>query len=107
VVGFAAYAPIARFVLHGPVDAQSLSTSLLRELGLERGGGAGCRPARPREWRCRVMAALDSGDVPYRLRVRPNSSCWEATIGDGYGEDGRYPEHVSGCVHRWQWSLFE
>jgi hypothetical protein len=107
-IGFATYAVLARWALHGPVHAQSLGVSMVRATGsLDDlfGDPSPCRrTARPDEWRCSVADPSFSGSLIYRVRVRPASSCWDGRLVSG--TEGRYGDGtVSGCVHRWQWSL--
>jgi len=54
-----------------------------------------------RLWRCSEVDREGSGQAVYRVRLRDNSSCWDARLERGAMMD----ERVSGCVHRWQWSL--
>ena len=65
----AAYALLARYVLHGEVT--------------DREG---------------------SGSARYTVRRRPGSSCWDAALTADSSEGGML-RRVSGCVHRWKWSL--
>ena len=85
-VVFATYAVLARYVLHGPVDGESLGRSVARESHWATGT---CRrtPA-PGEWRCVMSDASTSR--PYRVRVKEGSSCWEAPL-----------LKAEGCVRRW------
>jgi hypothetical protein len=87
-VAFVGYAILGKWVLHGPVNAQTLARSM--ELaGI--GGSASCaRTSDAHVWECAVYSASSSHRV--LVRVRPGSSCWEARRTDG-------------CVHRWQWAL--
>lgn len=101
-----AYALVARFVLHGPVDSGSLSRSVEVAAGSSTyGTESPCRrrSTAPR-WRCSVWDASASGGVTYVVRVRPGGSCWDARLVGPNGE-GPMPLRLSGCVHRWQWTL--
>ena len=93
------YAVLASNVFHGPVNGRSLYLSVKKESG---GGSAitqdartRCRPMRaPRDWTCSVDERSGSGEVEYRVRVHPDSSCW-----DGAGGGAGLPSRISGCVH--------
>jgi hypothetical protein len=98
---FAVYAVLARTVIHGPVTPDSLGVSVAEEGGSMFAEFSECRPAaRAREWRCTFSVDGSSG-AEFRVRVRDGSSCWDASRVHGTGLDRR----LSGCVHRWQWSL--
>ena len=107
---FAAYAIVARFVLHGPVTGRSLHESVQSasgSAGSTLGNAGRCRSgSQTREWRCDVDDAGGSGTATYSIRVRAGSSCWNGRLTGGDGEGGM-PKRISGCVHRWQWSLFD
>ena len=102
ITAFGTFAVLASQVLHGTVDGRSLFVSVLDESGggnaLNEGDHGRCRKARPLEWECDVPGRDPSGFAPpYRVRIHPGSSCWDA---DGGGSG--LPEHVSGCVHLWE-----
>jgi hypothetical protein len=100
----AGYATLARFKLAGEVNARSLAVSVGRASGSpgEMLNDAGrCKRSRPGVWRCSEVGREGSGQAVYRVRLRDNSSCWDARLERGAMMD----ERVSGCVHRWQWSL--
>ncbi len=106
-LAFAAYALLARFVIHGPVTSRSLARELTRESGsagltLDRPGR--CRELSPVSWRCAVEDREGSGGATYRVQVEPDSSCWQAGLVNDYSEGGM-PRAVDGCVHRWQWTV--
>jgi hypothetical protein len=100
---------LARSVLHGPVNGDSLRFAVV-----ERSGSADalldstetpCRQHGPRgTWICVVGDAEGSGSVAYRVVVRPDSSCWRGRLVRDVGE-GPMPRRIRGCVHLWQWSL--
>lgn len=99
-----AAAVLGRWVVHGPVDAESLWESVYAEAGtMHVIGPQRCRRAADDEWSCGVWDGAVSGNVSYRVRLRPGSSCWDARI------PGRPAISLSrtldGCVHRWQWSV--
>lgn len=107
----ASCALLARFVLHGPVNGRSLQRAVVLESGSADDSlgdtGARCRPLRLRgEWACLVGDSEGSGSVAYRIVVRPDSSCWDgrATRDDS---EGPMPQTIRGCVHLWQWTLFD
>jgi hypothetical protein len=105
VVVFVAYAMLARFVLHGEVNAQSLSSSVASAAGSSGRLGRPCqRGEQDAVWVCQVYDSEASGTARYRVMVRPGSSCWDDVLVLDWSEDGM-PRSVSGCVHRWQWSL--
>jgi hypothetical protein len=97
ILGIGGYNVLRSNVLHGEVNARSLFTSVEDEAGVsETPPPRTCdRTERQREWTCRVLDSEGSGDVIYRVRVRPGSSCWDGT-GGGRGRPGR----ISGCVHQ-------
>jgi len=105
---FAAYALLARYLLHGPVSASRLFVSVAQ--ASDSGGGSVGAPglcrriAAPRGWLCQVPDRRAYGVVSYRVGIRCGGSCWAAQITDDYTESGM-PKRVDGCVHRWQWSL--
>jgi len=126
---FLSYALLARNVLHGPADEMSLAVSVRREAGSDDmiGAGGPCRRAAPDELVPRAKGFLDAGQlVPdelstdvwicvagdirasgnkvYRVRMR-SSSCWEGRLATDLSGRSWLPRTISGCVHRWQWSL--
>src|SRR3954453_20419262 len=84
IVAIGAYNIIASQVLDGPVNGRSLYVSVADESGGTDPRGADeherChRTAQLREWRCDIpFLASPSGDSGYRVRMRPDSSCWDA-----------------------------
>lgn len=99
---FGAYAMLARFALAGEVNARSLAVSVGRASGSpgEMLNDLGkCKRSRPGEWRCSEVDREGSGRAVYH--VHENGNCWDARLLRGAMMD----ERVSGCVHRWQWSL--
>jgi hypothetical protein len=97
----------ARFVLHGPVDAVSLaeSVSLYSGGSGEMFGIPPCEPAGA-AWDCRAEDDPGSGpSATYRVTVRDGSSCWDAHIIAQTGS--RLPANLAGCVHAWQWTLWD
>lgn len=102
-----ACAALPRFVIHGPVDAGSLATAVDGAADSGSGELASCRRAPAnKEWHCHLLDRDgSSGYVVYRVRVRPHSSCWTATLEDN-SENGM-SRKLSGCVHLWQWSLLD
>ena len=106
----ASVALLARFVLHGPVNGRSLHQAVVRESGSAEilfDSEGRCRSLEPRGiWTCVVGDAQGSGNVAYRVVVRPGSSCWEGQLIGDAGE-GPMPEAIRGCVHLWQWTLIE
>ncbi len=101
------YALAARFVLHGKVTDHSLHRSVGLATGssvLLGGDPDACTPSRAGQWRCEVWDSGGSGTVVYAVRVRPDSSCWDARLDSPTGEP--MPRTVGGCVHRWQWTVF-
>lgn len=107
VAVFGAYAVLARFVLHGPVDRKTLAVSVTLRSGsvgpLVDKWGACARRTRS-TWRCTVVDTGDSGGATYRIDVRSGSSCWRGRLARDFSEAGM-PREIAGCVHRWQWSL--
>lgn len=109
---FLSYALLARYVLHGPVDEMSLAVSVRREAGGTDetvGGGGTCHRIAPYVWTCSVGAGYDARHsmqryVAYRVRIR-SGSCWEGRLAVDSSGRTRMPRALSGCVHRWQWSL--
>lgn len=126
---FVSYALLARDVLHGRADEMSLAVSVRREAGATEMVGAGgpCRPAAPDELKPRAKGFLDagqlvpdeiasgvwicvagdaraSGTATYRVRMR-SGSCWEGRLATDLSGRSWLPHTISGCVHRWQWSL--
>jgi hypothetical protein len=104
LVGFVSYAMLARFKLAGEVNPGSLAVSVGRASdspGEMLGALGECKRIRPGVWRCSEVDGEGSGSAVYRVRMRGNGSCWDARLLRGALMD----EHVSGCVHRWQWSL--
>ena len=104
--GFATYAMLARFTLAGHVNSSSLAISVTNSspsAGSIVGNSGECHARRARLWSCTVSDSSGSGVVDYNVRVRQGSSCWEGRLVHGRGYD--MPRRVSGCVHRWQWSL--
>ena len=105
-LAFVAFAVLARFAIHGPVDRESLHIALEREshsAGDLLDSPGGChRTQQPREWRCSVIDRSGSGGADYRVWLDGDSSCWHARrIGTG-----SMPRRVHGCVYLWQWQLF-
>jgi hypothetical protein len=122
------YALLARYVLHGPADEMSLAVSVRREAGSDDmiGASGPCRRAAPDELEPRRKGFLDAGQLPdelaidvwlcvagdirasgtkvYRVRMR-SSSCWEGRLATDLSGRSWLPRTISGCVHRWQWSL--
>lgn len=91
-------AGLGAFVLHGPVDADSLADSVTNETGAP----ADCVPTRaPSEWRCSLSHGSD-GPSTYRLRVTAGTSCWKRVTKSGVVVQGQ--TSGSACVHLWQWS---
>ncbi len=109
VVIFAAFALLARFVLHGEVSPTSLNESLATEAGsadqlLDVPGR--CDRSASSTWECLIGDSSGSGGATYRVAVARGSSCWEAQRVDDFSESGM-PRVVSGCVHLWQWSVVD
>lgn len=104
VLAVAGYALLARFILHGPVNAVSLVGSITDSGEFGTWAASACEKAGSRHWTC--MLDNDSDSTTYRVRIEPNGSCWTAIRGrypdSGFGE---LPSRATGCVHRWQWSL--
>jgi hypothetical protein len=106
----ATYALAARFVLHGPVTANSLHEAVERQSG--SAGNIFRMPERCRRrradgtWKCSVSDSSGSGGVDYKVRVRNGSSCFDGRLTADYGEGG-VPKRISGCVYRWQWNVFD
>jgi len=108
---YGAYALLARFVLHGTVTARTLFVSVENASGspgaLFDDRERCLRPRRARDWRCQVMDDEASGGmVTYRVRLRPQSSCWVGQIRNDYPGSGM-PTSIEGCVYRWQWRLLD
>jgi hypothetical protein len=106
---FVCFALLARFVVHGEVTPRSLHDALTAEApsaGEILGEKGTCKRTRPRVWTCAITDSAGSGGAEYRVTVRRNSSCWDARLRID-GSEGGMPKKVSGCVHLWQWSLFD
>jgi hypothetical protein len=102
---FASYALLARFVIHGPVTGRSLATSVRRAADSAAGLGDCRRTSGARDWRCTVADPAGSGIASYWVRVRKDSSCWDAHFAVVHSDEGMPPMDMSGCVYRWQWRL--
>lgn len=93
---------LAATTLHGPVEAQSLATSVERILDVGRvyaDDAYGCTPSQG-GWDC-VVPDKDSGVAGYRVTVRPGTSCWQARlIGRNPETTAGMPRTASGCVRR-------
>jgi hypothetical protein len=124
------YALLARYVLHGPTDAMSLAVSVRTEAGASGdmlGAGGPCRRAASDElesrtegfltagqlvpdelssevWICLAGDIRASGTAAYRVRLQ-SGSCWEGRLATDLSGRSWLPRTISGCVHRWQWSL--
>lgn len=111
VAMFGGYALVARFVLHGPVDPGSLQRSVAMETSSADVTLNISRPCQPRaradRWSCDVSDGSGSGTAVYGIRVEPDSSCWTGRLVAGYEVEGTMPRRISGCVHRWQWTLWD
>lgn len=101
------YAMLASLVLHGPVNERSLFQSVSSVAGSafsDVGGPCEKDGGTPNAaWSCTIYDRAGSGTVRYRVTVRPQSSCWEATLVFDPSEDGM-PETLSGCVRKLEWS---
>ncbi|MDA0184902.1 hypothetical protein OJ997_31655 [Solirubrobacter phytolaccae] len=105
-VGFAfvAYALLARFVLHGPVDQRSLEVSVHRVAAFGMLPEAAACERAEGVWHC--MAYDDSGGgASYEVKLRPGSSCWDGRRLQNASYEVDPPRELSGCVRRWQWSI--
>jgi len=101
--GVPAYAVLARFVLHGPVNDASLQRSVALARGSDPSFPTHCTRTGTRRWRCTTPDDQSSGAVQYDVRGVDGGSCWRATLVSDSSEGA--PEHVGGCVHSWQWTL--
>jgi hypothetical protein len=108
VVGFAVYASLARWVLHGPVTPHSLAVSLDREAG---SGGledvSPCRRTGAGAWTCDAHSEELSAAQRYELRMVPDGSCWRARRIDFSGPASDLPRVADDCVRLWQWSALD
>jgi hypothetical protein len=107
LIAFATFALLARFAIHGPVSDGALAKAVEREsesAGQTFDSDERCREVRNSIWRCSVTDQEGSGGATYRVQLRPNSSCWDATLAADDSEGGM-PESLAGCVYLWQWSL--
>jgi hypothetical protein len=97
---FVTYALLARYVIHGPVNDQSLAWSVATDGGSPFPDLANCdRIGRAATWTC-TLTRDGSAAAHYRVRRRGDSSCWDARRIRGEGD-----RRLRGCVHRWQWEL--
>jgi hypothetical protein len=99
---YGAYAMLARFALAGEANTRSLAVSVGRASGSPGemlNDRARCKRTSPGVWRCSEVDREGSGVAVHR--VRTHGHCWDARLIRGAMMDDR----VSGCVHRWQWSL--
>ena len=89
--------------IHAPVTAKSLNESVGYEAGsIFAGDGLyKCRKARDGSWRCEVSDQGGSGSYLYKVRVEPDSSCWQATLVSDYGETAA-PKNLQSCVNVFQ-----
>jgi hypothetical protein len=55
-------------------------------------------------WICVAGDVRASRLALYRVRMR-SSSCWEGRLATDLSGRSWLPHTLSGCVHRWQWSL--
>jgi hypothetical protein len=108
-----------------------LAVSVRREAGATEmaGAGAPCHRAAPDKLEPRAKGFLGAGQfVPdeasidvwicvagdirasstaaYRIQMR-TGSCWEGRLATDLSGRSWLPRTISGCVHRWQWSLLE
>jgi hypothetical protein len=109
VLALGTYTVLSGTVLHGSVDAHSLSKSVERVVDVGSrvyDDGYGCEQVRgSAAWEC-VIPDSDSGIVGYRVAVRPGTSCWDARILATDRESmAGMPKTASGCVRRWEWGL--
>jgi hypothetical protein len=97
----ALYVGLNYAVLHGPVDGDSLRQSVGRATDT-LATDEPCEPlAEARTWHCEVWDTGQSGTVPYRVRVAPDSSCWRGRRIGSHPVEGPMPDRPSACVYRW------
>lgn len=101
---FGVYAIAARFVLHGPVTEASLTRSVYDAAPFGLLSLPEC------DFDTEPTSCLvhddSGGGVFYDVKVRPDSSCWDATLAlNASSEVSEPPPTLSGCVRRWQWSI--
>lgn len=109
LTAFAIFAILARFVIHGPVSGSALVDAVEREsdsAGQVLDDDGRCRELRNLIWRCSVTDQEGSGGATYRVRLRSDSSCWDARLAAD-GPEGGMSETLTGCVYLWQWSLLD
>ena len=107
LVAFGAYALLARFVLHGPVTADSLAEAVTLEsdsAGSTLDDPGRCRQASETVWNCSVIDQQGSGGAEYKVSVDADGSCWRATLDRDLSEGGM-PRNLDGCVYRWRWAV--
>lgn len=108
VLAVAAVAILGRWVLDGPVTASSLARSLAVDADVTpvtTRSTKACRPVADNEWRCTVDDTALSSTAEFLVTIRAGSSCWDARplrLAAG----SALPRRASGCVERWQWTLF-
>src|SRR3954470_4703154 len=107
VLAFLAYALHRAMLLHGPVTAESLATSVNDRIDVGSQiyeAAYGCRhDGRTHKWVCHVPDS-DSSIVAYRVTIRAGTSCWDARLLNKSPEQtAGMPDTASGCVRRWHW----
>lgn len=99
-------ASVARWVLHGPVNSDSLAEAVAIEAG-SLSSGSGCTFVKKSQtWVCEIPSREGSGSVTYELTMKDDSSCFDGVKVASESEPPEdEPKTISGCVHLWQWSL--
>lgn len=101
-------ASAARWVVHGPVNSDSLAEAVAIEAGASFPGSGCTFVKKSRTWICMISSREGSGTVTYELTMQDDSSCFD---GVKVASDSEPPEDepktISGCVHLWQWSLLD
>lgn len=94
---------VGRWVLHGPVNGESLHKSVTSRTNALTFDSKCRRQRAPRTWLCPVYDNGGSSTVDYRVVVDADSSCWTAQRLGVSVDD--LPGTVDGCVGLWEWQL--
>lgn len=99
-------ASAARWVIHGPVNRDSLAEAVAIEAGSSFTGSQCTLVRASGKWVCGITSREGSGTVTYELKMKDDSACFDGVkVASNSEPPEDEPKTISGCVHLWQWSL--